>query len=456
MRVIDKLRKYIQDGREAGDLAPGSRLPSYHEMMSLWGGSYATVSAAMSKLAREGLVDIRNGSGSFVAGGKKLTIDFYCLPSTMQFSDFGKLLARHIKKNHLNIEINLISSAHLTYHWETIKPDSTRRIIICECSGNKSYNLPGMLHLEELENYDELKKIMYPMPKSGSSSSLPFYAITKVGAMNTELSKQAGFDASELSADFSNWEKLLQAARRKNIPACSLAWPRNAKWALSLILPLMMTLKLHMRELEQIPEHPLQAPFFNTPAGYRLLEILQAVTDPALNGNFYNNQALFDFSIGSWFTVQNHNRPGMSVDHWQPVPYSMGGRRVLPFLLSTLQVHCDASAGNEERIRVWNFMQMLVSKKFQQEFCSKTGMISPRADIPSSKYSWNENGRFACFFPRKDDFIIYDNLFDREMIAYLSALFEQYLFYGGNAPVILKALDRKFVDEKTLAPGGSL
>jgi len=74
MRTVERIGKYLETEKKAGRLQPGSRLPTYHELMKIGKGSYATVLTAMKKLQTEGIVEIRNGTGSFLAGGRTLKI----------------------------------------------------------------------------------------------------------------------------------------------------------------------------------------------------------------------------------------------------------------------------------------------------------------------------------------------------------------------------------------------
>ncbi|MFD0891671.1 GntR family transcriptional regulator, partial [Streptosporangium algeriense] len=59
---IVRLAAMLRD--EAGRLRPGDRLPSSRELMRLHGVSPVTVSRALSRLAAEGRVIVRPGSGT--------------------------------------------------------------------------------------------------------------------------------------------------------------------------------------------------------------------------------------------------------------------------------------------------------------------------------------------------------------------------------------------------------
>jgi DNA-binding FadR family transcriptional regulator len=61
-RVADLLRTAI----ERGDYRAGDRLPSYRDLVNQYGIAMGTAREVMRLLERDGLVDIRHGSGAFV------------------------------------------------------------------------------------------------------------------------------------------------------------------------------------------------------------------------------------------------------------------------------------------------------------------------------------------------------------------------------------------------------
>src|SRR5215475_6148468 len=62
-QIADDLRGKI----EAGELAPGSQLPTETELMSMYDSSRNTVRDAIKVLTTRGLVEPRPGQGTFVA-----------------------------------------------------------------------------------------------------------------------------------------------------------------------------------------------------------------------------------------------------------------------------------------------------------------------------------------------------------------------------------------------------
>jgi PAS domain S-box-containing protein len=66
--VYERLRTWIASGLHLGHLRPGSRLPSIRQVADAAGAEHRAVAAAYRALAAEGLVEVRNRQGAFVAG----------------------------------------------------------------------------------------------------------------------------------------------------------------------------------------------------------------------------------------------------------------------------------------------------------------------------------------------------------------------------------------------------
>lgn len=78
----------------AGDLAPGTRLPTERELMETYGVSRTVVREAIAALRAEGLVETRQGSGAFVAsdiGTRPFRIDPVGLKSISRVFDVMEL-----------------------------------------------------------------------------------------------------------------------------------------------------------------------------------------------------------------------------------------------------------------------------------------------------------------------------------------------------------------------------
>ena len=69
--ISEKLRHQI----EAGDYAPGEKLPSEHDLMEVFGVSRITVRQAIANLINQGLAQSQQGKGVFVISQKKVAYD---------------------------------------------------------------------------------------------------------------------------------------------------------------------------------------------------------------------------------------------------------------------------------------------------------------------------------------------------------------------------------------------
>lgn len=67
MTVEERIRSDIEARIHAGDWRPGDRIPFEHELVATYGCARATVSKALTTLARSGLIERRRKAGSFVA-----------------------------------------------------------------------------------------------------------------------------------------------------------------------------------------------------------------------------------------------------------------------------------------------------------------------------------------------------------------------------------------------------
>ncbi|MER6614777.1 GntR family transcriptional regulator [Streptomyces xantholiticus] len=67
LSLADTLRKEINDGTRR----PGDRLPTQNELVSRFGVSRATVNRAFEVLRNQGLIESRQGSGTFVTRGER-------------------------------------------------------------------------------------------------------------------------------------------------------------------------------------------------------------------------------------------------------------------------------------------------------------------------------------------------------------------------------------------------
>jgi GntR family histidine utilization transcriptional repressor len=67
MTVEARIRQDIEARIHSGEWRPGHRIPFEHELVATYGCARATVSKALSGLAKDGLIERRRKAGSFVA-----------------------------------------------------------------------------------------------------------------------------------------------------------------------------------------------------------------------------------------------------------------------------------------------------------------------------------------------------------------------------------------------------
>ncbi|RYY26080.1 MAG: UTRA domain-containing protein [Sphingomonadales bacterium] len=67
MTVEERIRSDIEARVHSGEWLPGDRIPFEHELVTAYGCSRGTVSKALTRLARAGLIERRRKAGSFVA-----------------------------------------------------------------------------------------------------------------------------------------------------------------------------------------------------------------------------------------------------------------------------------------------------------------------------------------------------------------------------------------------------
>jgi GntR family transcriptional regulator len=71
--LYEQAADYVAGQIEAGELAPGQKLPAERDLADEWGIAYQTVRRAMRELRERGLVVSRVGKGTFVASGSRPT-----------------------------------------------------------------------------------------------------------------------------------------------------------------------------------------------------------------------------------------------------------------------------------------------------------------------------------------------------------------------------------------------
>ncbi|HVW43703.1 MAG TPA: GntR family transcriptional regulator [Amycolatopsis sp.] len=94
----------------AGELSPGQRLPTEPELATEWGVNRLTIRQAIGELARAGHVNVRQGSGTYVAE-PQLVVDFDLprMPSTDADAGSTASIAEYVRQDQTETLLKIIS-----------------------------------------------------------------------------------------------------------------------------------------------------------------------------------------------------------------------------------------------------------------------------------------------------------------------------------------------------------
>ncbi len=450
MRTIDRIRSYIVTQQNAGLLKPGSRLKSCQDLMRECGGSYATVRTAMSKLQQEGLVDIRNGVGTFLAGGSPLAVRLNLNSAILPATKLQKLLDKFLAQTELNLEIE--------YHLHKQQASETGRLdfsmdtpeITITSYANSLHSHASLL--TRFPDYPELLHNLRLIEPTDNHTVIPFCYFPYQMAFSRALLQRIGFPLERINCSFDWWEDYVTCCRRAGIVPVSAHWPTNSTIHFSNFLGPLLALIEYDKQ-----NYCNRNPLFATQEGRRFLQIIKDTylyrTAPDQQ-SFYGGKTGMAFMIGSWIMAQNHipDWPDCQVDDLVIVPLMHCERRILPIHVNYLSVHLPDHLNADENKRIWALIKLLLSHDFQQDFCSQTGSCSVRGDIGASEYTWNADERGNEFFPASpDDLVVHTGrVFNESVLTALTLLAEDYLFYGADAEVTLQRMDEKKNLENTV------
>lgn len=89
--LADQVVRALQARIDAGELAPGARLPTEHALAAGFGVSRAVVREAIARLKADGYVETRQGAGAFVAGEPGRTTFRLALDGHVDPDELGEL-----------------------------------------------------------------------------------------------------------------------------------------------------------------------------------------------------------------------------------------------------------------------------------------------------------------------------------------------------------------------------
>lgn len=431
MRTVDRLKKYILDGLATGNLNPGDRLGSYMELTKICGGSYTTIHNAMSRLAREGLVRIEQGKGSFITGGETLTVNLDWDLNSISRKDLRGLLDRHIPAD-LNVRFNVQRNMdHLDY------PEDEPVIQLTYALDRKQTSTCFEVLTE--------KDCSGLFDEQNTPFGIPYLMATFVIGVNSNLVRKTGITFRD---DFLWWDEYVKKARELGFSPASSIFTKNRPFGVDRFLGLLWM--LHEGSIHGITG---PAPYFDTDAGHRFMKMMKDIhmvdnnnREQQTSEDFNQNNAGFTFAVGNWIAVQNKSPLFNSfwVDSLEILPYAFSGRRFYPYYLQWLQVRLSAKLDIEKKQRLEKVIRILKSREFLWDYCNLTGWLSLRNDIRPQDYSWNRTGCWDVFFPRpQDDMLSMDDFAPMYVKITLGMCLEFYRIHHSDPDFILKLMDVK-------------
>lgn len=452
MRTIDRIRKYIGEGIRNGNFQPGSRLPSCHEFMTLCSGSYATVRSALNRLQSEGLVQVENGVGSFLAGGDPLPVRLNLLPKALSLEKTKELLEKHLSGKNLNLQLEIGSTEELVHRDNYLHlMGKTRAAVTMFGDEERIFHFP-QTHLSHFPDYPEVTSRLKIDDEQLSRLALPFCQTYYFMVASGKHMKKIGFDPDSIDTSFDWWEEYSAKCCKHHLHPMSLAWAPNTTSKFVALYGLLFSI------LGYEPEKLTDASaLFDSPGGRRFLKIVKDIYFyPVIpdKESFYCGGSGMCLYVGTWFSVQNHlaERPDVAVDDPIIIPFRFGERKLFPAGVTRLEAYLSGDLKPEERNRVWALLKIMLSREFQLEYSNRSGLVASRRDIAPREYYWNRDHFWDSSIPQNGDLVIYENnVFSSGVITALTLLVED--FRGGylDEDAVLHRMDLKKSVEKVLS-----
>jgi len=432
--ITEKITNYIDGLIAAGKLHPGDRLPGYVEICEQFSIPYSSAQRAFKNMEYAGKIKIIHGVGSFLNGGDELNVDLYLTATTFDLAEMEKLVNDISKAGNLHLNIRVLDIKSPDFRTET----EEHKIVIAEKDPwmKTSGSLLDFTMFPDLEDF--LAQNNIPSGKC-AATELPFYLFTYQGAVNMRLLKKLGLpEFSEISS-LDWWDPVAEQCRRHGaFPACFTTIPENLWGFPSTHMALLMMLSGRKNVSALFDE-----PFFGTERGKRMFEIFAGFKHNSGWTNFFLQQdVLLNFMLGSWGAVQ-YKKFGCELEDFRFVPMMADGRRILQYMPTFLQVYANNTVTDNEKERIWKFLNVLLSKKIMKRIVGESGALSFRKDMIPDDYSWMTRDDFRAFYPRRDDLLLPTEYLSREKSAVLTALFQAYMDCGADSGKIRKLMDQK-------------
>ncbi len=440
MKTVDKIRRYIEEECCKGHLQPGDRLPIYREMMAITGSSYVTVVSAMDKLRQSGLVEISNGNGSYLSGGRMLDVDFNTSLTNLPEALLQQLFAEHLEGLNLNLSIKPVQRFRRQDMRKT--EISANRPAFYMWKQNYLFGLP-LTRLNDQPEYDSLACSLEMIPGQISDLALPMVYYPYHLGVNGRLLRKTSLKPEDLTSNFQWWPRYAREARQAGFHPHSVLWYDNGFNAiLSFVSPL---LRIAMQHPERLTD---ETPLFASPNGQLLLQLAKNCLLYRHPGpeTFFGGGSGMNLLLGSWIVRQNRRPeyPGVEIDDLFIVPYTQGRKRIHCVDVEYLSMYVPEHLTAGEKQRMWKAFRLLFARPFQLAYCNAAGVLSTRKDIGGRDYTWNGDGQWDGFVPRANDCVMQRHgMFPQPVTTSLSLLLEDAIAYGSNPQTILQRMDEK-------------
>lgn len=432
--------------KQAEYLKPGDKLPSYKSFMKMFDISYLTVSNTLNKLAREGLVECKRGSGTYLAGGRNLTVLLNIHPTTISFTRMRKLLNKHLANAdlHLNIELAPVEEINDPRRRDEIARNYKAVLSIHPLAHNEQELQAA--NLTQMPDYSDILSNLITVEGLSYDCALPFSFYSYQLGVNRDLLKKTGMQLKELTPGFNWWKKFTTRCRKAELLPATFDYIENS----AMFFPAFQQLLFSLIPYD-VQKYQGTQPLFNTPEGQRFLDIIRdsiPITDIFNDRrSFFHNGAVLHFQLGSWITVQNHesNRPDKEISDLAIVPYRTSpGKKLCFFDPDCLKAYLRHDITIDERKRVWELMKIMVSRDFQIDYCGFSGLLSANRSILPTEYYWNRTNQWRDYFAEPEDIVVYGRTrFTPSQHATFSVLLENYKFFGADASETLRRMDCK-------------
>lgn len=446
MKVIDKIRNYINEQKKSGKLNSGDKLPPYRELTIMFQGSIQTVRSALVKLEAEGLVESVNGVGCFVNGKHPLSLAVTGFPeTTIKNSQLQQLLDDYIKKSGLHINIKVFPTSETSS--EALK--SYPAIL----NLGEHFFSKTLMEFNKFSDYDEVMTKLQDFPYDMLKNSMPFFYFTHHIGVHNQTLKTIGMRSEDITSDFRWWSEYAKRCKRHHIVPASIFWPDNVdnveygKYNMFRFIDnLFFSLKINIDDLRDDIASMFKLPMFDGLAGRQLLQIIDDCQfSESIETDFFTKKEGMDFKIGSWINIPNERRDNNLLEQMHLVAYRYGNKKIHTIAPRQIQVHLLSSINNDEKKRLWDLVKVMVSKGFQKEFCALSGALSVRNDFTAEDYFWSSNSNMKeIFLPSQEDIILYEHKFSLPYTTVLTTVIELYKQKQLSVDATLAMMDKKF------------